>query len=129
MATKEKERLLPPSSSIYAIQPDDLGRVVTKSIKDTRLTTVTYSSAIVLMGSLLFGFAIGYSSPVISDLEAINTTSAGYLHEKEYQGVFSVSKGVWVCVCLGVCGCVWVCGCRKKFCTYACVLCIAIDAL
>ena len=107
MATKEKERLLPPSSSIYAIQPDDSGRVVTKSIKDTRLTTVTYSSAIVLMGSLLFGFAIGYSSPVISDLEhdPTSTTPAGYLHEKEYQGVFSVSKGVWVC------------GYRKTFCT------------
>jgi len=127
MATKEKERLLPPSSSIYAIQPDDLGRVVTKSIKDTRLTTVTYSSAIVLMGSLLFGFAIGYSSPVISDLEhdPTNTTPAGYLREKEYQGVFSVSKGVWVCVCV----CLGVCGCVKTFCTYACVLCIAIDAL
>ena len=96
MATREKERLLPPAATSYAIQPGDSGRIVTRSIKNTRLTTVTYSSAIVLMGSLLFGFAIGYSSPVISDLEAPpnKTKPAGYLYEKQYQGVFSVSRGV-----------------------------------
>jgi len=92
MATKEKERLLPPASTAYGIQPGDSGRVVTRNIKDTRLTTVTYSAVIVLMGSLLFGYAIGYSSPVISDLEdsETNTTPAGYLHENQYQGIFSV---------------------------------------
>jgi len=84
---EEKNLLLPPKS---AIQPDDSGRILTRSIHDTRLYTVTYSVAIALIGSLLFGYAIGYSSPVISDLEEKNENNDSYLGRNEYQGVFSV---------------------------------------
>lgn len=82
----EEENLLPPSS--HTIQPDDSRRVLTRRISDMRLITVTYSVGIALIGSLLFGYAIGYSSPVINKLE--NSTDGGYLDKKEYQGLFNV---------------------------------------
>ena len=89
---EEGERLVPPSRlTPYAIQPDDSAITVTREIRNTRLTTVTYSVAIALIGALLFGYAIGYSSPVISDLEK-NATDEDYLHKKEYQGIFNVSR-------------------------------------
>ena len=95
----EKEKLLPPTATRAAIQPADSGRILTRRTSDTRLTTVTYSVAIALMGSLLFGFAIGYSSPVISDLQGKKngTKESGpdfreraYLYKTLYQGIFSV---------------------------------------
>ena len=92
---EEEEKLLPPSRlKSYAIQPDDSGKSPTKKITDTRLTTVTYSVAIALIGALLFGYAIGYSSPVISDLEHHGNHSTGknYLRKKEYQGIFNVRQ-------------------------------------
>ena len=89
---EEEEKLLPPSRlKSYAIQPDDSGKSLTRKISDTRLTTITYSVAIALIGALLFGYAIGYSSPVISDLES-NTTGKNYLSKKEYQGVINVRQ-------------------------------------
>ena len=89
---EEEEKLLPPSRlKSYAIQPDDSGKSPTKKITDTRLTTVTYSVAIALIGALLFGYAIGYSSPVISKLEGNSTqTGKNYLNKKEYKGIFNV---------------------------------------
>jgi len=93
----ERESLLPPTATRSAIQPGDSERILTRRMSDTRLTTVTYSVAIALMGSLLFGFAIGYSSPVISDLQGNDTKSTGpdfnetaYLKKTLYQGIFSV---------------------------------------
>ena len=75
----------------YAIQPEDTGKIITRKISDTRLITVTYSVAIVLIGSLLFGYAIGYSSPVINELEVKREhNEEGYLGRIEYQGIFSV---------------------------------------
>ena len=72
VAMSEQERLLPPTTTKYAIQPGESGRILTRRTSDTRLSTVTYSVGVALMGSLLFGFAIGYSSPVISDLKGNN---------------------------------------------------------
>ena len=92
---EEEEKLLPPSRlKSYAIQPDDSGKSLTRKISDTRLTTITYSVAIALIGALLFGYAIGYSSPVISDLEGSkNATGKKYfLRKKEYQGIFNVRQ-------------------------------------
>ena len=89
---EEGERLLPPSGlGPYAIQPDDSSITLTREIRNTRLTTVTYSVAIALIGALLFGYAIGYSSPVISDLEK-NVTGEDYLSKNEYQGIFNVRQ-------------------------------------
>lgn len=62
-------------------QPE-FGHRITRRIRDTRFSTVSYSVAVVLIGFLLLGFAIGYSSPVIDDLE---TT---YLHNSVYEGLF-----------------------------------------
>ena len=93
----EQDRLLPPTSTQYAIQPGDSERILTRRASDTRLTTVTYSVGIALMGSLLFGFAIGYSSPVISNFQGIKHRKGGpnhhhlYLKESYYQGIYSVS--------------------------------------
>lgn len=85
--------MLPPSKNKpYTIQPDD-SKLITKKISDTRLTTVTYSSAIALIGALLFGYAIGYSSPVIGDLSK-NKTDHRYLDRNEYKGVFNVRKEI-----------------------------------
>jgi len=96
VAMSEQEKLLPPTTNKYAIQPGESGRILTRKTSDTRLTTVTYSVGVALMGSLLFGFAIGYSSPVISDLKGNNGTKGGrvheypYLNKTYYQGIFSV---------------------------------------
>ena len=88
---EEGEKLLPPSTvKSHIIQPDDSGRILTRRISDTRLITVTYSTAIALIGALLFGYAIGYSSPVINELEKNHTCGKDFLHENQYQGVFSV---------------------------------------
>ena len=94
----EEEKLLPPSRlKSYVIQPDD-SRILTRKVKDTRLITVTYSVAIALIGSLLFGYAIGYSSPVINELEKErDNNTEGYLERNEYQGVFSVRKEISAC--------------------------------
>ena len=78
----------------YAIQPDD-SRTLTRKISDTRLITVTYSVSIALIGSLLFGYAIGYSSPVINELEDKREhNEEGYLEGTKYQGIFSVRNAV-----------------------------------
>ena len=98
----EEEKLLPPSRlKSYVIQPDD-SRILTRKISDTRLITVTYSVAIALIGALLFGYAIGYSSPVINELGdkrelGDNRTKDGYLEKNEYQGIFSVRKIIVIC--------------------------------
>ena len=94
---EEEEKLLNSSKTKpYAIQPEDTGKIITRKIRDTRLITVTYSVAIALIGSLLIGYAIGYSSPVINELEEKrdNQTKDGYLERNEYQGVFSVRNTV-----------------------------------
>ena len=91
---EEEEKLLNSARiKSYADQLEDAGKIITRKIKDTRLITVTYCVAIALIGALLFGYAIGYSSPVINKLEEKreNGTQDGYLERNEYQGIFSVS--------------------------------------
>ena len=94
---EEEEKLLNSARiKSYADRHEDVGKIITRKIRDTRLITVTYSVAIPLIGSLLFGYAIGYSSPVINELEKENK-SEGYLDRYEYQGVFSVRKEISAC--------------------------------
>ena len=96
---EEEEKLLNSARiKSYANQLKDAGKIITRKIKDTRLITVTYCVAIVLIGALLFGYAIGYSSPVINELEKErDNETEGYLERNEYQGVFSVRKEISAC--------------------------------
>ena len=96
---EEEEKLLNSARiKSYANQLEDAGKIITRKIKDTRLITVTYCVAIVLIGALLFGYAIGYSSPVINELEKErDNETEGYLERNEYQGVFSVRKEISAC--------------------------------
>ena len=92
---EEEERLLDSLKiKSYVIQPEDTGKIITRKIGDTRLVTVTYSVAIALIGSLLIGYAIGYSSPVINELEERRDNEEGYLERDLYQGTFSVRNTV-----------------------------------
>ena len=95
----EEEKLLNSARiKSYANQLEDAGKIITRKIKDTRLITVTYCVAIALIGALLFGYAIGYSSPVINELEKErDNETEGYLERNEYQGVFSVRKEISAC--------------------------------
>ena len=96
---EEEEKLLNSARiKSYANQLEDAGKIITRKIKDTRLITVTYCVAIALIGALLFGYAIGYSSPVINELEKErDNETEGYLERNEYQGVFSVRKEISAC--------------------------------
>jgi len=58
-----------------------------------RLLTVSYSCLIIVQTWLVFGLTIGYTSPVLSDLEG-NRNSTAPLDKIGYQDLFSVSKYV-----------------------------------
>ena len=54
-----------------------------------RLLTVSYSCAVIVLTWFVFGLTIGYTSPVISDLEG-NGNSAAPLDKTSYQDLFIV---------------------------------------
>ena len=88
------KRLLNPveqslSSSYGAIQNDKTP--LTSSVGKPRLITVSYSCLIVVQTWLIMGLTIGYTSPVLSDLEG-NGTSSAPLDKISYQDLFSVSN-------------------------------------
>ena len=56
-----------------------------------RLLTVSYSCLIIVQTWLVMGLTIGYTSPVLSDLEGNGTCSAP-LDKISYQDLFSVSE-------------------------------------
>ena len=56
-----------------------------------RLLTVSYSCLIIIQTWLVFGLTIGYTSPVLSDLEGSGNSSAP-LDKIGYQDLFSVSS-------------------------------------
>ena len=58
--------------------------------KPARLLTVSYSCLIIIQTWLVFGLTIGYTSPVLSDLEG-NGNSSAPLDKTSYQDLFSVS--------------------------------------
>ena len=89
------ERLINPateqsiSSSYGTIQKDiDDTR---GSNRKPRLLTVSYSCLIIVQTWTVLGLIIGYTSPVLSDLEG-NGNSSAPLDEITYQDLFSVSN-------------------------------------
>ena len=78
-------------SSYGTIQNDiDDSRGGTTSVKP-HLLTVTYSCLIIVQTWLVMGLTIGYTSPVLSDLEG-NGNSSAPLDKITYQDLFSVSN-------------------------------------
>ena len=89
------ERLIDPateqsiSSSYGTIQKDNDD--TRSSSKKPRLLTVSYSCLIIVQTWTVLGLTIGYTSPVLSDLEG-NGNSSAPLDEITYQDLFSVSN-------------------------------------
>ena len=60
--------------------------------KKPRLLTVAYSCAVIVQSWLVIGLTVGYTSPVLSDLEGSgNGSSSVPLNKTAYQDLFSVS--------------------------------------
>lgn len=70
-----------------------------KSYKPPRLLTVSYSCAVIVLTWFVFGLTIGYTSPVISDLEG-NGNSAAPLDKTSYQDLFNVCSEVNLMLCI-----------------------------
>ena len=54
-----------------------------------RVKTVAYSCVVAIQAWFVYGYSIGYTSPILSDLDSANTTYAS-LHKSVYQDIFSV---------------------------------------
>ena len=82
----DKSVLLPEKSREGNVQKD----VPRGNIVKPRLLTVSYSCAIIVQTWFVFGLTIGYTSPVLSNLEG-NGNSSAPLDKITYQDLFSVS--------------------------------------
>lgn len=84
-----RDRLIDPTVE------QSYGIVQTADSRDSnskpRLLTVSYSCLIIVQTWLVFGLTIGYTSPVLSDLEGANMNSPAPLDKISYQDLFSVS--------------------------------------
>ena len=70
----------------------DLAALDTPSRKHRfRLWTVTCSCLVAVQTWILFGYSIGYTAPVLNDLEELNSTYTS-LRKTNYQDTFSVSN-------------------------------------
>jgi len=58
-----------------------------------RLRTVVYSCVVAIQAWFVYGYSIGYTSPILSDLDSANSTYAS-LHKSIYQDIFSVRSNV-----------------------------------
>ena len=79
------------SSQYGTVQSDDLRD--DSSGKSPRLLTVSYLCLIIVQTWLVMGLIIGYTSPVLSDLEG-NGNSSAPLDKISYQDLFSVSRQI-----------------------------------
>lgn len=55
-----------------------------------RLWTVTCSCLVAIQTWFIYGYAIGYTAPLLNDLGSVNTTYTS-LRKTSYQDIFSVS--------------------------------------
>ena len=101
MTTKADEaeitkRLLDPATELLLKQPFE-GNVQKEDTCKTghkpRLLTVSYSCAVIILTWFVFGLTIGYTSPVLNDLEE-NGNSSAPLDKTSYQDLFSVCNSV-----------------------------------
>jgi len=81
-------------SSYGTYQDDDDGaQCKSLSAPKPRLLTVSYSCLIIVQTWLVFGLTMGYTSPVLSDLEGNrNSSLKAPLDKIGYQDLFSVSE-------------------------------------
>ena len=84
------ERSIITSISSYGAVQNDNSRGMRSNGKP-RLRTVSYSCLIFVQTWLVMGLTIGYTSPVLSDLEGNGNFSAP-LDKINYQDLFSVSE-------------------------------------
>ena len=61
-----------------------------KALKSVRIRTLFYSSFVAVIGSLSFGYANGFSSPTIPDLDK-NVREHTYFNRTIYHDLFNVS--------------------------------------
>ena len=93
----DKSLLLPENSRKGNVQKDVPRGSIANSRVKPRLLTVSYSCAIIVQTWFVFGLTIGYTSPVLSNLEGSGNSSAP-LDKTTYQDLFSVSC-VYVFMC------------------------------
>ena len=88
-------RLIDPAteqsiSSYGTVQDDDSRDASSGKTRRPRLLTVSYSCLIIVQTWLVMGLTMGYTSPVLTDLEG-NGNSSAPLDKIIYQDLFSVS--------------------------------------
>lgn len=88
------DRLINPAteqSISFHVNVQDIDESRGNSGKPHYLLTVSYSCMIIVQTWLVIGLTIGYTSPVLSDLEG-NGNSSAPLDKTSYQDLFSVSR-------------------------------------
>ena len=78
-------------SSYRTVQNDDTRGISAKPLRGAKLLTVSYSCFIIVQPWLVFGLTVGYTSPVLDELEG-NGNSSAPLDKLTYQDLFSVSE-------------------------------------
>ena len=86
---QDRELLLPEKRPYGTVQSSSIDNNT-----KPRLWTVAYSCAVIVQSWLVFGLTIGYTSPVLSDLEGDDGSSSAPLGKTTYQDLFSVSHCV-----------------------------------
>lgn len=83
-------RLLDPAAELLLKQSceGNVQKEDTRGSHKPRLLTVSYSCAVIVLTWFVFGLTIGYTSPVLSDLEG-NGNSSAPLDKISYQDLFS----------------------------------------
>ena len=81
-------------SSYRTVQNDDTRGISAKPLRGAKLLTVSYSCFIIVQPWLVFGLTVGYTSPVLDELEG-NGNSSAPLDKLTYQDLFSVSEFSW----------------------------------
>ncbi|XP_065900254.1 solute carrier family 2, facilitated glucose transporter member 8-like [Dysidea avara] len=82
---QDRELLLPEKRPYGTVQSSSIDNNT-----KPRLWTVAYSCAVIVQSWLVFGLTIGYTSPVLSDLEGDDGSSSAPLGKTTYQDLFSV---------------------------------------
>jgi len=75
-----------------------------RALRSVRVTTLFYSSLVAVLGSLSFGYAMGFSSPALVDLED-NKGKYTSFNKTIYSDTFNVSRSMQVKLCIIVVSC------------------------
>ena len=98
-----------PSLTNFPVRSEETDQLLTSSAsshtaeryfeRSSRVWAVAYVCTVSAQALFILGFALGYSSPVLSEL---GDEKSGYssLRKTTYQDVFSVREYTYVCMCL-----------------------------